>query len=328
MRYFAQSLQINIIGKIADILLKGVMFFLMLYGGCLFSQSEALFTQTSFNPAFINPAYAGSDTSRYFNIIALNRSQTTGFDKAPNTTILNVNGPLHIGNTDGGLSVTLLNDQIGFLRTPSFNVGYAYKTGLGKGSLSLGLSAGVFFSTLETESWKLPEGSADPAVPTGKDSKQSFDIGLGIYYSNNKLYVGLSGTHLLRPVLVQGDNSSKLPQNYYLTAGYRLPLNNPDIELKPALLMLSDLKSFHYSLSTLLFYRNKFWVGLDYRIKSSLGFVAGMNILPELRIGYSYGYNTSLFSRFAGGNHEVMLTYRFSIYIEKGKQKYKSIRYL
>jgi type IX secretion system PorP/SprF family membrane protein len=304
------------------------MFFFMLYGGCTFSQNEQMFSQTSFNPAFINPAYAGSDTGKYYNVILMNRDQMAGIDMSPGTTVLNVNGPLNISGIQGGINVTFYDDRLGFLNTPAFNIGYAYKFDIEKGSLGLGLSAGVFFSTLDSKGWRLPDGDADPAIPTAKGTKRNFDLGLGAYYKNDRLYAGLSVTHLIRPSLVYGDNASKLPQNYYLMAGYGITFENLDFELKPSLLVLTDLKNVLYSLNSLLFYRNKFWIGLDYRFKSSLGVLAGMNLFPDLKVGYSYSYNTSLLSRFGGSNHEVMLTYRFLIYLDKGKQKYKSIRYL
>jgi type IX secretion system PorP/SprF family membrane protein len=304
------------------------MFFFMLYGGCIFSQSESMFSQTSFNPAFVNPAYAGSDSTNYYNVIVMNRNQMTGLENSPGTTVLNVNGPLAIGDINGGISATFYNDKLGFLSTPAFNLGYSYRVQLGQGSLGLGLSAGVFFSTLDSESWKLPDGNTDPAIPTGKESKQSLDLGLGAYYSGDRFYAGLSATHLIRPTLVYGDNPTKTPRNFYLMSGYRFTFNNPDFELKPALLALTDLRNTIISVNSLLFYRKKFWVGLDYRMKSSVGLLAGLNLFPELRLGYSYGYNTSLLSRFGGSNHEIMLTYRFSVALDKGRQKYKSIRYL
>jgi type IX secretion system PorP/SprF family membrane protein len=321
-------LRVNIEDGKNIILSRVAMFFLMLYGGCAFAQNEQMFSQTSFNPAFINPAYAGSDTSKYYNVIVINKNQMAGIDMSPGTTVLNINGPLVIGGISGGISATFYDDRIGYLNTPAFNLGYAYKFEIEKGSLSLGLSAGIFFSTLDSEGWRLPDGNADPAIPTGKESKRSLDIGLGAYYQHNKLYAGLSVMHLVRPVLVYGDNPSRLPRSYCFMAGYGITLENPDFELKPSLLVMTDLKSALYSVSSLLFYRNRFWVGLDYRFKSSLGLLAGMNLFSGLRVGYAYSYNTSLLSRYGGSNHEIMLTYRFLIHLDKGKQKYKSIRYL
>jgi type IX secretion system PorP/SprF family membrane protein len=309
-------------------MLKNTMFFTMLYGGCIFSQNESMFSQTSFNPAFVNPAFAGSDSAHYYNVIVMNRNQMTGMENSPGTTVLNVNGPLTIGDIDGGISGTFYSDKVGFLSTPAFNLGYSYRVQLRQGSLGLGLSAGVFFSTLDSESWKLPDGNSDPAIPTGKESKQSLDLGLGAYYSGDRFYAGLSATHLIRPTIVYGENPTKMPRNFYFMAGYRYTFNNPDFEMKPSLLALTDLGNTIISVNSLLFYRKKFWIGLDYRLKSSLGLLAGLNLFPELRLGYSYGYNTSLLSRFGGSNHEIMLTYRFSVSLDKGRQKYKSIRYL
>jgi len=313
---------------IVRILFKTLMFFLAIFGGFVQAQNETMFSHTFLNPAFVNPGYAGSDTSGYYNVMVMNKDQLIGFTAAPSTTVINVNGPVHIGGVPGGISVSFYRDQFGFINTPVFNLGYSYRAKVGKGSLGLGLSAGVFFSTIDPQGWILPENSSDPVLPTENATKQSLDIGLGAYYSAGDFYAGLSVTHLTTPVLYHGDNASKMSSHYYLMSGYKFVLNNPDVELRPSLLVLSDLNNFLYSINMVLFYQNKFWTGLDYKFGTSLGLIAGLNLLPDLRLSYSYGYNTSSLSKFSNGNHEIALTYRFSVYFEKGKQKYKSVRYL
>ena len=289
---------------------------------------DVMFVQTFFNQAFVNPGAAGRDTNGYFNVIALNRTQIAGFDGAPVTTMVNINGALKIGNAPSGVSLTLYNDKGGFLTTPAFNLGYAYQFEMGGGSLGIGLSAGMFFSILEPAGWRPPEGGSDPAIPTSKGTKQSFDLGAGLFYSRAKFYAGLSCMHLTNPAFMVGDAASKLKRTFYASAGYTFAMPNPDIDLRPAAAVLTDLATTSYDVSATVFFKDKYWVGADLRFGSSFGFLAGMNLFPNLRIGYSYGYNTSELSKFAGGNHEVMLTYRFSVQIERGKQKYKSIRYL
>jgi type IX secretion system PorP/SprF family membrane protein len=324
MRYFALRFRVNV----SEWILTGSMIFFMMAGKFAFSQNDVMFTQTSFNPAFVNPAYAGSDTTGLYNTSALYRSQATGLNDAPVTAALNINGPLRLGGVEGGINFTFISDKAGFLNTPSFSLGYAHKFTLGKGSLNVGLSVGMMFSTVEQSGWRLPDGGSDPSVPTGEGSKQNFDLGLGAYYNSEKWYAGLSVIHLTSPTLIQGDNSSKLPPNFYLMAGYRFPLSNPDLELNSGVVVLSDPGSFTVSLNAVMFYRKKFWAGIDYRHNSALSLIAGLNLLSNLRLGYSYGYNTTALSRFSGGNHEVMLTYSFAVYLDKGRQKYKSVRYL
>ena len=261
-------------------------------------------------------------------MIALNRTQTAGIDGAPVTTMVNVNGSLKIGNAPSGVSLTLYNDKAGFLTTPAFNLGYAYRFELGKGSLGVGLSAGMFFSMLEPSGWRPPESGSDPAIPTGKGTKQSFDASIGLFYSETKFYAGLSCLHLTRPAFVVGDETSKMKRTFYANAGYMFVMPNSDIDLRASASVFTDLATTQYDISAVTFFKKKYWVGADYRLGSAFGFLAGMNLFPNLRIGYSYGYNTSELSKFYGGNHEIMLTYRFSVHIERGKQKYKSIRYL
>jgi type IX secretion system PorP/SprF family membrane protein len=294
------------------------------------AQQDAMFVQTFFDQTFINPGAAGGDTVGYFNATAMNRNQITGFEGAPVTTMINVNGALNIGaSSNNGVSLTLYNDKFGFISTPAFNLGYAYRIELGKGSLGMGLSVGLLFSTIDSEGWRTPDGGNDPAIPTSKGAKQSFDAGAGLFYCTDKFFAGLSCTHLTNPVFVAGDEKTRLKRNFYVSGGYRFAMPNPDINLRTSALILTDLAQTQFGVNATLFFRNnKYWAGIDYRLQSAVSLLAGMNLLPNLKIGYSYGYNTSELSKFSGGNHEIMLKYRFAVFIERGKQKYKSIRYL
>lgn len=294
-----------------------------------FAQQDPQFSQLFFNQAFVNPGYAGSDATGLYEALALNRSQITGFEGASGTTIINVNGPLNLGGTPGGVTFSMSNDKVGYLTKTSIDLGYAYRLALNKGSLGLGLSLGMFFSTMESGGWRLPDGGGDDvAIPTSKGTKQNFDLGVGCFYTYDKWYAGFSCTHLNEPAFIVSDKASNLKRNYYFSGGYQFALPNPNFEISPSFLIHTDLSSTLYTFNALAIFKEKYWGGLNYRIGNSVGLLIGLNLFPEFRVGYCYEYNTSALSKFSGGNHEIMLSYRFAVFIDKGKQKFKSIRYL
>ena len=296
----------------------------------LYAQPEIQFNQLIFNQALINPGFAGTSSDGLFNIIALNRNQTAGFKGAPVTTGINIHGPLDLGSVKSGVSLSLFYDKEGFISTPAFNLGYAYRFNVLKGTAGIGLSLGMLFTSLDPEDWRFPEGSNDdPAIPNQKSSKTSFDAGLGVYYSDNQWSVGISCMHLTSPSITNTESSSKLKPNFYLSAGYKFGLpNNENIELSPSVLVSTDFATALYALNAQVMFKKKFWTGITYRYKNSVGAMIGVNLFSTLKVGYSYDYLTSSLSKFSNGCHEIMLSYSFALIKSKGKQKYKSIRYL
>ena len=45
----------------------------------------------------------------------------------------------------------------------------------------------------------------DPAIPTWKLSGSSLDIGAGIYYNTQDVYIGLSSAHMTEPTVEWSD---------------------------------------------------------------------------------------------------------------------------
>jgi hypothetical protein len=60
-----------------------------------------------------------------------------------------------------------------------------------------------------------------------------------------------------------------------------------------------------------LMINNRFWVGAGYRLQDAVIVTAGLEIMPNLKLGYSYDYTTSDIRTYSSGTHEVMLGYCF-----------------
>ena len=70
-------------------------------------------------------------------------------------------------------------------------------------------------------------------------------------------------------------------------------------------------------------WKNKFEMGVSYRIEDSWSGIVNFRVNDSLRIGYSYDYTVSNLSEFNSGSHELILLFDFQL-LEK---KYLSPRY-
>jgi len=53
-----------------------------------------------------------------------------------------------------------------------------------------------------------------------------------------------------------------------------------------------------------------------------------MELFNGVRVGYAYDFATSDIRKNSNGSHEFMLSYCFSLSIERSSQRYKSVRFL
>ncbi len=303
---------------ILALLFLGIGFFLK-------AQESAHFSQGIFNQAFVNPAYAGS--AGLFQATGVVRTEMAGFEGNPRTMVLNVNGPIDV--LHGGVNLSVYSAELGFYKTPGVSIGYAFRFPLLKGNLSFGLSGGIISTSIDNSSWRQPDGgSADPAIPTKEDGATSPDFGFGAYYNDDKLFIGFSCMHLLQTKITKTELESKLPRVFYIMGGYRFLLSDPSFEIRPSVYVSTDLSVAHYTANAHIFYRDKLWGGLSYRLNEAVVLNAGLELFGGVKIGYSYDFITTKARTGSKGSHEILVSYNFTISTEKKKQQYRSVRYL
>lgn len=316
--------------------MKRIIFcFLMLYpvGEMVFAQQDPHFSQYMFNFQSFNPGYSGSQDR--ICLSALNRQQWVGFKGKPEVTVFNVNAPFNLFGARHGVGLTILRDIIGFDKNLGFNASYAYRADLGAGVLGLGINLGIQNRSLDP-SWDIPDGPGfsraeeDDLIPSGKESQVVFDMGLGIWYRSDRFFLGFSSSHVNEPKIryTTTIDPSFLARHYYLTAGYAFQLPNPLFELTPSLLVQSDGKISNIHLNGMLLYNKKIWGGVSYRPGDSVVAMFGMELFNGVRVGYSYDYATTVLQNYSGGSHELMLSYCFSISVDRTSERYKSVRFL
>lgn len=302
-----------------------------------YSQQERQASHYMYDLISVNPASAGSTDK--ISTHAIMRQQWVGIDGAPEGIVLNMDVPFRLFKANHGVGASIWYDKLGFNEDINLSLSYAYQFSVGNGKLGLGLS-GSFMNRKLNPDWIIPNSplhvQGDEAIPKGNQNEFIFDMGAGLFYRTEELYVGISSTHLLQGEFVyQTEGTSGASQakeqmirHYYLTAGYDLQLSNPSFELLPSVMLQSDGRATKIDLNTTVMYNKKFWVGVTYRVGVAVVGMIGVEILNGLKVGYSYDFDTTALSNFSSGSHEVMLGYSFNLGVEKIPQKYKSIRFL
>lgn len=319
-------------------ILAVLFFILLLSGGRIYAQQDAQQSQYMFNLIYINPAYAGYKEN--LNFQAFYRSQWTGITGGPVTSSFAVDDIANDGNV--GLAFQVSADKLGAQSNLLTYVNYAYRLRMNEdGSARLALGLGVGIVNPGINGALLAPNYTEPNQPTGTQSMVIPDGRVGVFYSDNTFYAGLSADNLISQY-ISVKSSSYLAQpkpHYYLTGGMLVPLSE-DILIKPSILLKDDdAGPTSLDINAFLLFGQKLWIGGSYRAgvklynKSYLqtdltplnSAVAAIEFFPSenLRIGYAYDFSIGPLQGYSGGTHEISIGF----YIRKKNNRMLSPRF-
>jgi len=304
---------------------------------------------------YFNPAYAGQTGN--LEATLLSRMQWVGIENAPRTTILAVQMPYSLLGKVQGIGASMYNDRSGLFSVSMYSGQYAWKKRMLKGNFSAGIQVGYINQSFDGTKVEIPEddyhNQTDEGIPTSLVSGTSIDVALGLFFSKEKWFAGLSVTHLMAPTLILSDNYvSEIPRTYYFTAGYNIQLSNPLLELRPTVLVktmemsslyldgdsLTEkvetntvkamLRNTQVDVSLRMIYNKLFWGGLSWRKDDALVLMLGGKF-KMIEAGYAYDFPISRIIKASTGSHEVFIRYTMEMNLNKKvKNKYKSVRIL
>jgi type IX secretion system PorP/SprF family membrane protein len=255
------------------------------------AQSLPMYSQYMYNMTNINPAYAGNRGVPSLALIW--REQWAGLPGSPSTKSITYDVP----NEDKriGFGIQIFDDRyVNVLRRTGMNMYYNLKFPISeKGVLSMGLKGG-FYNDLKL----LSEVNTGPVSSYDMAYSSNFNkvvplAGAGIYYNDDKFYMGFSVPDvILFSNVTNYKSDSNLSQvnsiHYFFTAGYSYNVNE-DITLKPSFLVKAVSGApLELDLNTNLWLKNIVGLGFSYRTSESVLAMAELQITPQFRFGYSY----------------------------------------
>jgi type IX secretion system PorP/SprF family membrane protein len=298
-----------------------------------FAQQDAQFSMNMFNRLAVNPGYAGTNKALCGTL--LYRQQWTAFPGTPKTGLLSVDfGEVLFG----GVGLTIDQDQLGFDKTLKAKAAYSFHLPLGPGSLGIGLDLGMIQKSLNG-TFIAPDGSVgsgpDMSIPWSGTSAITYDVGLGLYYSTQKMYIGLSSLHLpqqqLKDAATSFDFNYKVARHYYIMAGYTFALGN-QFELTPSMLTKSDASATQMDINLIAKWNKMVFGGFSYRLSDAMVGIIGLekSFTPKMnaRFGYSYDITTSDIKNHSNGTHEIMLGFCYKIKADSKSSSHMNVRFL
>ncbi|MBP0902300.1 type IX secretion system membrane protein PorP/SprF [Mariniflexile gromovii] len=285
------------------------------------AQQLPQFTQYMYNTISINPAYAGSREA--LSIVGLHRSQWVGFQGGPITQTLSIHTPLR--NDRIGVGLSFIEDDLGPENFSYLYGDFSYSIPTGRtGKLAFGIKAGFTQYGLDADFREYE--SFDPSI-YGIENRWTPNVGLGLYWSTNRVYLGLSTPRVLNTDKNTEQGFEALDRwSYYFTGGVVVDLSK-NFKLKPAFLVkATNGAPVSYDLTANFLYKEKVWLGGSYRINeqtAAIGVIADFQVSRQLRIGYAYEKPISEIADYTTGSHEILLMYEFKFL----SSKLKSPRY-
>jgi type IX secretion system PorP/SprF family membrane protein len=272
------------------------------------AQQTVMYTQYMFNGLTINPAYAGSD--KFLNLTLQGRQQWLGFTGAPTSQMISAHNLSQ--NKRAGFGMMIERESMGVNETFNGYLMYAYKINFKKGTLSVGLQAGISSYKQQLTDLTIPQGVNDPSFANNA-SYTLPNFGAGVHYSTERFYVGLSVPYLLQNTFDKSNAvlSARQSRNYLLAGGYVFDLS-PSLKLKPNFLIkYVNGAPVNIDINANLLIKEVLWIGCSYRMKNSINPIIELVVTPKLRFGFAYDIPIAKMAGVYSGSPEVMINYRF-----------------
>lgn len=308
--------------------------FLLLTAAGVKGQQAPIFTNYNNSYTYINPGFAG--LSEGVNVLGIYRQQWAGFKDTEGTeiapTTLLVTGDMPIRALGGGISVSVLNDQLGFEKNTNVGLGYSYHVDMGGSVMGVGLSVSLLNRTVDF-GHLIPGDPGDPLLnQLGEETGMLFDVSAGLFWQiPESLYIGVSGINLLNTTgkaLGDGQTAASFTtdRTLYFVAGYPFMFESlPVFKFIPSVNVMTNFSSAQLNAGMKVVYNDVFSLGANYRPQESVGLTVGLTI-KDFVLGYAYDINTMGYN--IPGSHEISLSYCFKLDLDRTPRDYRSVRYL
>lgn len=292
------------------------------------AQQVPLYSQYMLNGFLLNPAIAGAEGYTAVNLTA--REQWIGFRDAPGTYALSyqsrilrnsyisksapVRRRMRYSSRSGkvGLGGYVYSDRNGAVEKTGAKMSYAYHIFFGHSQLSMGLSLTAMQLRLNENKIRL-EDENDNTWLNARGTVFIPDADVGVYFDTPDFYIGLSADQLMESMIKLGDSSYdqyRQERNYYMMAGYDIPLGDYLFLTPSTLLKYAENGAFQGDFSVKIYYDQSYWGGLTYRTGNAVILLAGLRI-DKFIFGYAFDVSLGSIRKQSFGSHEFIFAAKF-----------------
>lgn len=278
------------------------------------AQLRPLSSQYLTNQFMINPAYVG--VHKVLMTTASTRGQWIGIDGAPWTHTVSVNSSI----TDRfGVGAMLISDNYGINNNLESVAAVSYKINWLENTLSFGLQVGWQQHRIDYSKLNL-EYADDPNVDFDATSFNETNVGVGVFYKNNRFYAGFSLPYIRN---VTSANGTEIRRHYYISAGYLIDYSD-FLKFKPAMLAsIIEGGTVSVELNAQLIINDMVSLGVLLKDLDAFGFNINYVEGGYMRVGYAYEVAFGPLATASFGIHELI----FSIDIALLKKQRIKTRY-
>jgi len=299
-----------------------------------FAQQDPQFTQYMFNNLYYNPGFSGVEGIS--KVQALYRSQWTGYQPtfyeggAPTSQLVSYSTPILKMNS--GFGAYIMNDKLGPQNNLEAQASYAYHWRVKNSKLSVGIRTGLFSQTINSDLYS-PIDKDDPSLPrpySGKWNRTKPDMAAGIFFRNEKFYLGAGVNHLIKLKFDFTDvQRNSLKAHTYISAGYFYEVNF-DLRLQFVALVKSDFVKTQFDIGGIAYLKDNMWGGLSFRQSEAAIVMLGYNNLlkdKSMKVGYSMDVIVKGREAKQPLSHELMVSYELPVSLGVGKKTIRTPRY-
>lgn len=306
------------------------------------AQQLPVYSQYMMNAFLVNPAVAGHEGYTAINVTA--REQWAGMQDAPGTYALSVQTRLlknsyisrsasirkrkRVMSRSGrvGYGAYFFTDMAGAFNRTGAQGTYSYHIPFSASQLSFGVSVTGYQFGVNADKIKLLDED-DELIMNMEKSALIPDANFGVYYSDERIYAGISAMQLFQSRLKLGPDEGpgfRMMRHYFLTAGYRFEINR-DILMEPSFLFKTTEKFVsQVDVNVKMYFQENYWAGVSFRTggsysvieeslngKGSSAVLMGGVRVDKIYFGYSFDYTFNAIGARTFGSHEIMAAVKF-----------------
>lgn len=284
------------------------------------SQQKPVFSNFLETSVYLNPAIASPLKSNFF---INHKIQWSGFIGAPKVFLAGFQKPILLNSTNSTFSnigTLFLSEKAGVFNSTTLSINYSYSF-LCNDRLrcSFGTSLNLQQISVDVTNFN-PHQSNDPLINKSRTALLNPDFSLGLLFSNQNNFFGLSANNVLENNWknLVGSQLSKTESSITLLLGRKFYISS--FVFSPTLLLNRYSKSNTLLLLAIdLEYNNLLTLGLSLKNDDAIQSRLKVNLSSKIMITYGYEFYYLSNEINLINSHEFLLTFRSSI-VEKLKR--------